>query len=76
MKTRLDDELAAKVVGGLFVFHRRSGIVTYTHDDGTVTNHQVLDYQKAWDRCNMLEAQNWNGDRIFRDLVDNGYLQG
>ena len=74
MKTRLDDELAEQVLGGLFVFHKRNGTVTYTHQDGTVTSHQILDYGKAWERCNMLEAQNWDGDRIFRDLVAKGYL--
>ena len=76
MKTRLDDELAEQVLGGLFVFHRRSGYVTYTHGDGTVTDHQVLNYEKAWETCCMLEAQKWDGDRIFRELVGKGYLQG
>ena len=75
-KAMLSDEQLEQVMGGLFVFHKKSKYVTFTHQDGTVTEHNTLDYDKAWERCCLLEAQNWNEDDIFRDLVAKGYIEG
>jgi hypothetical protein len=74
-KMMLDDEQLEQVVGGLFVFHKKSRYVTFTHQDGTVTDHNILDYDKAWERCMSLEAANWDEDKIFQDLINKGYIE-
>ena len=73
-RTVINDDVLEQVVGGLFVFHKLSKYVTYTHQDGTVTEHNVLDYDKAWETSCMLEAQNMDEDRIFETLVASGYI--
>ena len=70
----IDDEQLDKVVGGLFVFHKKSQYVTFTHQDGTVTNHNVLDYDKAWTDCCNMEGQNVPEDQIFQHLIKKGYI--
>ena len=74
-KTVLDEEQLEQVVGGLFVFHKMSKILEYTHQDGSVTNHKILVYDKAWSTCNSLQAQNWDEDKIFDELVYQKYIE-
>ena len=70
----LNDEDLEKVVGGLFVFHKKSKYLTFTHQNGEVTNHNILDYQKAWETVCTLEAQNMDEDKIFQQLINKGYI--
>lgn len=74
-RTRIDDELLEQVLGGLFVFHKKSKYLTFTHQDGTVTDHNILDYDKAWERVCILESQNMDEDKIFQDLINKGYIE-
>lgn len=75
-KIILDDDQLDEVVGGLFIWHKKSLVLDYTHDDGTVTKHKILDYTKAWERSNILHAQHMDEDKILQDLISKGYIQG
>ena len=73
-RVMLNNDQLDSVVGGLFVFHKDSKYLTFTHPNGEVTNHNVLDYQKAWDTICQLEVQNMDKDEIFAQLVSKGYI--
>ncbi len=73
-KIAVDDGQLEQVTGGLLQFHKISKALTYIHEDGSVSEHRILDYEKAWNLCCSLEAQNWTGDRIFQDLLSKGYV--
>ena len=72
----LNDEQVQKVVGGLFEFYTLSNVVKFTHPDESVSVHEVLDYDKAWELCCKLESQNMNEEKIFQEMVDAGYIKG
>ena len=71
----LNDEQTEHIIGGLFVFDRVSNAMAVTHKDGSVTKHQVLVYDKAWESVCNLEAQRWDEDRIFAHLVSKGFIE-
>ena len=68
------DEELVQVVGGLFEFYKKSKYVKYTHPDGTVTQHTLLNYDKAWEMCCNLEAQKMNENKICQQMIDSGYI--
>ena len=74
-KMNLPDEMLEQVVGGLFTWSRRSMEMKYDHPDGSTTIYKVLDMDKAWERSNMLHAQNMPEDDILKDLISKGYIQ-
>ena len=74
-KYMLNDDQLEQVLGGLFVFHKKSKYVTFTHQDGSVSNHNILDYDKAWELCCNLESQNMDEDKIFQQLVNKKYIE-
>ena len=75
-KMHLDDDQLDEVVGGLFRWHKKSLVMDYTHSDGTVTKHKILDYAQAWERSNILHSQHMDEDQILQDLIAKGYIQG
>ena len=70
-----DDELET-VVGGFFMFTKSTQTLKYTHRDGSVTVHQIANFNEAWDRSNILHAQNVNEDEILADLIGRGLIEG
>ncbi len=74
-KIIIDDEQLEQVVGGLFVFHSKSKYVTYTHQDGSVTDHNIINYDKAWSTVCSMEAQNVKEDTIFQTLINDGLIE-
>ena len=70
------DEALESVVGGLFRWHKKSLVLDYTHKDGTVTYHKVLDFAKGWELSNNLHGQNVPEDEILRQLISKGYIAG
>ena len=75
-KVFLNDDQLDEVVGGLFKWHKKSMVMDYSHKDGSVTKHKILDFQKAWERSNILHSQMIDEDAILKDLVSKGYIQG
>ena len=53
-----------------------TGIMTYTHKDGSTTEHQILDARKAWETSNQMHGQLVPEDEILKELVDKGYIGG
>ena len=74
-KQIISDEDLDKVVGGLFEFYKKSGYVKFTHQDETVTQHDIVDYDKAWELCCELEAKNWDEDKILQELITKKYIK-
>ena len=72
----IDDESLEKVVGGLFEWYPRYNVMKYTHDDGSVTKHTVLDYSKAWELSTKLHGQFVPEDEILEQLIQSGYVAG
>ena len=75
-KMQLNDDQLDEVVGGLFTWHKKSKVMDYTHSDGTVTKHKILDYSKAWELSNNLHAKHMDEDKILSQLISKGYIQG
>ncbi len=72
----INDEALEQVVGGLFSFNGITNIITYTHEDGSVTYHKILDYKKAWTMSNDLHGKNVPEDTILAQLIANKYVAG
>lgn len=72
----INEDVLDCVVGGFFHWHKKSLVMDYTHMDGTVTTHQILDYAKGWELSNNLHAQNVPEDEILRQLISKGYIAG
>ena len=62
------------VVGGFFQFNTNTNIMTYTHKDGSVTEHKILDAKKAWETSNLMHAKLIPEDEILAALISDGYL--
>ena len=75
-KAAINEELLDQVTGGFFNWSRKSMTMTYSHKDGSVTTHKVLDIDKAWERSNLLHSQKIDEDKILADLISKGYIQG
>lgn len=75
-KNKIADEALEQVVGGLFAFNGLTNTITYTHEDGSVTYHKILDYKKAWTMSNDLHGQNVPEDTILAKLIASGYVAG
>ena len=65
-----------QVVGGLFSFNGITGILTYTHKDGSETKHKLLDAKAAWALSNQLHGQLIPEDEILAQLIQAGYVAG
>ncbi len=63
-----------KVVGGSFQFDTKTNTMTYTHKDGSVTEHIILNAKKAWEISNLMHAKLIPEDEILATLISNGYL--
>lgn len=74
-KVALNDENLDQVVGGLMRFNYRTQVMTYTHEDGTQTTHNILDFDNAWDLSNELHAKNIHEDNILKALKDQHYIE-
>ena len=72
----IKDENLEQVVGGLFVFQKKDKKMIYTHSCGTVTEHTILDYDKAWELSSRRHAENMNEDSILDELINKGYVAG
>ena len=62
------------VVGGSFQFNTKTNTMTYTHEDGSVTEHTILDANKAWETSNLMHAKMIPEDEILATLISYGYL--
>ena len=58
------------------MFNSRRGTLNYTHKDGSVTMHQIMNFNEAWERSNTLHAQNVDEDDILADLIRRGLIEG
>ena len=65
-----------KVVGGLFTWHKDSKVMDYTHADGSITYHKILNYDKGWEMSNQLHAKFVPEDEILKKLIDEKYIEG
>ncbi len=75
-KIIIDDQELDSVVGGFFDFNTYTGIMTYTHKDGSTTEHKILNARKAWETSNQMHGQLVPEDEILKELVDKGYIGG
>ena len=73
-RKELKDRELEQVVGGLFVFNPQTMIMTYTHEDGSVTEHPILKYDEAWKMSNDLHGQNYREDTILKKMKQAGYI--
>ena len=72
----LKDNELEKIIGGFFSFNSRKQTLTYMHRDGSVTMHQIMNFNEAWERSNTLHAQNVDEDEILADLIRMGLIEG
>ena len=72
----IDDEKLEQIVGGMFAFNGNTMTLTYTHADGSVTTHRILDYRNAWTMSNDLHGQNVPEDAILAKMIAAGYIAG
>lgn len=53
-------------------------ILTYTSEYGQVTNYKILDFNRSWERFNVLitrdKEEEFNPDTIINDLRSKGYI--
>ena len=75
-KINLSDEVLDEVVGGFFSWNTKTMTMKYSHQDGSVTTHKILDLDKAWERSNILHSQKMPEDEILKDLIAKGYIAG
>jgi len=73
-KVMLNEQELEQVVGGFMLFNNQTMILTYTHEDGSVTTHKILNYDKAWELSNTMHAQNYREDSILKKLKKMGYV--
>lgn len=72
---QITDKELEMVVGGLFQFDSHKNTMTYTHKDGTITIHRVIDMKKAWEMSNNLHGKNIPEDDILKRLVASNYIE-
>jgi hypothetical protein len=48
----------------------------YEHEDGSITNYEVLNFDEAWNLSNSLHSQNVPEDEILKQLIENKYIAG
>ena len=72
----IKDENLDCVVGGYFQFDGDNSTITYSHKDGSVTVHQVLNLMEAWKMSNDLHGQLVPEDEIMARMIQNGYVAG
>ena len=75
-RINLSSEELEKVVGGFFHFNTNTMTMKYTHEDGTVTYHKILNAEKAWEMSNQMHAKRIPEDDILKELIDNKYIAG
>ena len=73
---KINDENLEQIVGGFFAFDYNNKTITYTHDDGSVTIHNILDYDNAWKMSNNLHGLNYREDDILAKMIKEGYVAG
>ncbi len=71
----IDEESLESVVGGLFEWYPSQKRLKYTHDNGTITRYNILDYQKGYALSTQLHAQNVPEDEIIDRLIDAKYIE-
>lgn len=70
----LNDQEIENVNGGFMSFNNQTMILTYEHENGSVTHHKILDYNAAWELSNTLHAQNYREDTILKKMKQKGYI--
>ena len=60
---------------GTFNFNPNTNILTYTHGDGSVTRHQINEYDLARELANRLYEEGYTTSDIFEILISNGYIE-
>ena len=72
----ISEENLEKVVGGLFEWFPSYDQLKFTHDDGSVTRHKILDYEKGWALSTSLHEQNVPEEEILARLIAKKYIEG
>ena len=75
-RKEIEENDLEKVVGGLFEWYPKYKVMQYTHEDGSVTNHKILDYDKGWALSTKLHGQNVPEDDILAQLIAAKYIEG
>ena len=71
---KIDENKLEKVIGGKFCWNSNTGIMTYTHKDGSKTTHRILDLDKGYDLSDKLHGQGMPEDDILAQLINAGYI--
>jgi len=71
---KIDENKLEKVIGGKFSWNSNTGIMTYTHKDGSKTTHRILDLDKGYDLSSQLHGQGMPEDDILTRLINAGYI--
>ena len=73
-KKQITDKELEMVVGGFFHF-KGYNTMSYTHEDGSITIHRVIDMEKAWEMSNHLHEKHIPEDDILKQLVAYNYIE-
>lgn len=70
-----DDELE-NISGGYMQFDQPTKVLTYYHKDGSITQHQILQFKNAYSANNDMHTQGIPEDDILANLIAMGYVAG
>ena len=71
----INEKKLDRVVGGMFSWRPSENSLKFTHEDGTVTEHVILDFEKGWERSHLLFSQKVREEEILADLIRSGYVK-
>lgn len=74
-RKKISENSLEQVVGGMFSWRPSENSLKFTHEDGTVTEHVILDFEKGWERSNLLFSQRVREEEILEDLVRSGFVK-
>ena len=74
-REKISDHSLEQVVGGMFSWKPSEKSLKFTHEDGTVTEHVILDFEKGWERSNLLFSQKVREEDILADLIRSGFVK-
>ncbi len=77
-KVLLGEAELDNVQGGMMKFSGGNMIMTYTHNDGTITKYPITngDSQAAYDRCLILHAQYHNQEDYILEILQKEGIVG
>ena len=75
-RINISEEDLNQVVGGYFDFNTNTGIMTYTHKNGSETYHKILNAKAAWKMSNNMHADLVPEDKILEEMIKAGYIAG